>query len=134
MIAQVLIYATMIGFSMGQQVVSRYPMIQQSVRFDQQQPARESREDTNCAVLRPSNPDCCFMTDRNHERTQGSEPLSSSPYLINLVSGNKGTLNKFEKVTVNGTVLWKLTPLKRDPENREEKIPGGPIRMEVRFI
>ena len=137
MFAQVFIYAAMIGMSMGQ-VLKRYPMIQQQALSDQppsmvrnHHSPRASRDDINCAILKPSNPACCFMTDRNHERTQGSEPLSTSPYFINLVSGNKGQLNNFVKVAVNDTELWKLTPLKTDPENREEQIAGGPIKLQV---
>lgn len=137
-------YATIIGLSMGQPLETmNYPVpgIRGIGDTRMQEPIDQSdrapRIDVNCAVLKPSNPDCCFMTDRNHERTQGAEPLHSSPYLMNLVTIGSKQLNKFEKVKlprgdlVNGTVIWKLTPLKRDPKNREKQIKGGPIKMQI---
>ena len=80
-----------------------------------------------CPILRPISPDCCFMTDPNHERSKGSRPLHQSPFLLNLVAANQKPLNNFEQT--NKTNLWKLTPLKED-ENGQQ-IEGGPIRMQV---
>lgn len=130
-------YASVIGLSMGQPLET-YPVIRGIPPMAPIDLAsRAPRIDVNCAVLKPSNPDCCFMTDRNHERTQGAEPLHSSPYLMNLVSIDSKQLNKFEKGKLprgdlgNGTVIWKLTPLKRDPHDREQQAEGGPIKMQI---
>ena len=129
MITLLVIYAAISGLSLGQPLKT-YPFVRLPAQPTKQSP-RSAREDINCSVLKPSNPDCCFMTDKNHERTQGSQPLHSSPYLMNLVSIDKKKLNKFEKVMLNDTVLWKLSPLKKDPYNRGEQIVGGPIKMQV---
>jgi len=95
-------------------------------------PFRQPREDTNCAILTPKHPHCCFMTDKDHERTQGTEPLHTSPFLVNLVTVNKNPLNKFEETRMNGALMWTLTPLRKDPESSENKqIEGGPIKMQL---
>lgn len=144
MINLFIFYATIIGLSMGQSlkftVPKDYPL-ERGFEQPNEQPIdvadRAARLDGNCVVVRPNNPDCCFMIDRDHDRTQGAEPLHTSPYLINLVSVGKKQLNMFEKVKrprddlVNGTVIWKLTPLKKDPQNRKQQIKGGPIRMQI---
>ena len=83
-----------------------------------------------CPILRPISPDCCFMTDVNHERAKGSGPLHLSPFLLNLVSANQKPLNHFEQT--NKTSLWKLTPLKEDENGKQ--IEGGPIRMQVNYF
>ena len=96
---------------------------------------REPRIDTNCeGILTPMNPDCCFMTDPDHERTKPfGQPLENSPYKINLVAVEKKQLNKFEKSTFNDSDMWTLTPLMDQAQNNveEELMEGGPIRLQV---
>ena len=96
---------------------------------------REPRIDTNCeGILTPMNPDCCFMTDPDHERTKPfGQPLENSPYKINLVAVEKKQLNKFEKSTFNNSDMWTLTPLMDQAQNNveEELMEGGPIRLQV---
>ena len=61
-------------------------------RLESQEKLREPRIDTNCeGILTPSNPDCCFMIDPEHERTKPfGQPLEKSPFKINLVAaGNE---------------------------------------------
>ena len=107
-------------------------------RLENQEKLREPRIDTNCeGILTPSNPDCCFMIDPNHERTKPfGQPLEKSPFKINLVAAGKQPLNKFEKAKYKNsdvfTNLWKLTPLKEIPINGEQ-IEGGPIKLQVCF-
>jgi len=96
---------------------------------------REPRIDTNCeGILTPMNPDCCFMTDPDHERTKPfGQPLENSPYKINLVAVEKKQLNKFEKSTFNNSDMWTLTPLMDQAQNNveEELMEGGPIRLQL---
>ena len=53
-------------------------------RLESQEKLREPRIDTNCeGILTPSNPDCCFMIDPEHERTKPfGQPLEKSPFKI----------------------------------------------------
>jgi len=96
---------------------------------------REPRIDTNCeGILTPMNPDCCFMTDPDHERTKPfGQPLENSPYKINLVAVEKKQLNKFEKSTFKNSDMWTLTPLMDQAQNNveEELMEGGPIRLQL---
>jgi len=107
-------------------------------RLEDPEPHRESRIDTNCeGILTPSNPDCCFMTDPEHERTKPfGQPLEKSPFKINLVAVGKRTLNKFEKAKYQDsdvfTNLWKLTPLQDNPNpSNDEQVVGGPIKLQL---
>ena len=107
-------------------------------RLENPEPHRESRIDMNCeGILTPSNPDCCFMTDAEHERTKPfGQPLAKSPFKINLVAVGKRTLNKFEKAKYQDsdvfTNLWKLTPLQDNPSPTiDEQVEGGPIKLQV---
>ena len=105
-------------------------------RLESQEKLREPRIDTNCeGILTPSNPDCCFMIDPEHERTKPfGQPLEKSPFKINLVAAGKRALNKFEKAKYQDsdvfTNLWKLTPIQDQP-NKEEPVEGGPIKLQV---
>lgn len=86
---------------------------------------------STCQLLKPLDPECCFMTDSEHSRSQGSAPLSNSPFMMNLVTAKGKSLNKFEKTTLNNNNMWRLTPLKEDPNNPGNEIPGGPIRLQL---
>jgi len=105
-------------------------------RLESQEKLREPRIDTNCeGILTPSNPDCCFMIDPEHERTKPfGQPLEKSPFKINLVAAGKRALNKFEKAKYQDsdvfTNLWKLTPIQDQP-NKEEPVEGGPIKLQL---
>ena len=113
------------------------PLIEKQVhgrtpRHEDEIEERDGRIDTKCeGILRPENPDCCFMTDPNHDRTKNwTQPLENSPYKINLVEVAQRTLNKFTKTKFNNSDIWKLTPLV-DNEYTKEQTPGGPIKLEV---
>jgi len=109
-----------------------------SPRLENPNTQREPRIDTNCeGILTPSNPDCCFMIDANHERTKPfGQPLEKSPFKINLVAAGNRQLNKFEKAKYKDsdvfTNLWKLTPLKNNPASPDvEPVEGGPIKLQL---
>jgi len=90
--------------------------------------------DNSCELLTPTNPDCCFMTDKDHKKSQallGSLPLYKSPFIVNLVTANQKTLNKLEAREFQGNVIQKLTPLIDDSQNPGNQIPGGPVRIEL---
>lgn len=90
--------------------------------------------DDSCSLLTPTNPECCFMTDKDHKKSQalsGSLPLYNSPFIVNLVTANQKTLNKLEAREFQGNTIQKLTPLMNDPKNQGEQIPGGPVRIEL---
>jgi len=137
MLAQVFFCLAVIDVTLSHPQVSiTYPIIGETVkgrtpRLDDDSD-REARIDTNCeGILRPGNPDCCFMTDAKHERTKNwTQPLENSPYKINLVAVEHRTLNKFTKTKYNNTDMWKLTPL-IDNMNTNEQRPGGPIKLQI---
>ena len=99
----------------------------------------------SCTLMTPTNPDCCFMTDKDDAKSQnlpGVLPLHKSPYLMNLVSynenGNDKSLNRLQKAEYrddsgNSRQIWTLTPLMDDPKDSEKQIEGGPIRVEVSY-
>ena len=61
-----------------------------------------------CPILRPISPDCCFMTDPNHERSKGSRPLHQSPFLLNLVAANQKPLNNFEQTNEQDSEYYSI--------------------------
>ena len=93
--------------------------------------------DKSCNVLTPTNPDCCFMTDKDDSKSQslqGAQPLHSSPFIMNLVQlDNQKSLNRLKARTFKGNQLYELTPLKEDPEDPSQQIEGGPVRVQVRL-
>ena len=92
--------------------------------------------DKSCTIMTPTNPDCCFMTDKDDAKSQnlpGVLPLHKSPYLMNLVSANGKSLNRLEKAQFQGNQIWTLTPLMDDPKDSGKQIEGGPIRVEVSY-
>lgn len=86
---------------------------------------------TKCSLLKPTNADCCFMLDSQHDRSRGSQDLTTSPYNINLVHANGKTLNKFSKTDSHSHTLWNLTALMDDPNNPGEQIIGKSIRLQL---
>merc|ERR1712110_288429 len=102
MLAQLFFCLAVIDLSLGHPQVSIvYPLIGKQVqgrspRLDDEIEERDGRIDTKCeGILRPEDPNCCFMTDPNHERTiNWTQPLETSPYKINLVAVEQRTLNK----------------------------------------
>ena len=93
--------------------------------------------DKSCNVLTPTNPDCCFMTDKDDSKSQslqGAQPLHSSPFIMNLVQlENQKSLNRLKARSFKGNQLYELTPLKEDPEDPTQQIEGGPVRIQVRL-
>ena len=93
--------------------------------------------DKSCNVLTPTNPDCCFMTDKDDSKSQslqGAQPLHSSPFIMNLVQlDNQKSLNRLKARSFKGNQLYELTPLKEDPEDPSQQIEGGPVRVQVRL-
>ena len=93
--------------------------------------------DKSCNVLTPTNPDCCFMTDKDDSKSQslqGAQPLHSSPFIMNLVQlNNQKSLNRLKARSFKGNQLYELTPLKEDPEDPSQQIEGGPVRIQVRL-
>ena len=142
MFAQLFFCLAVVDLTLGHPQVSiTYPLIGKTVQGRSprlgDEIERDGRVDTNCeGILRPENPDCCFMTDPKHERTKNwTQPLENSPYKINLVAvsnGNGGqrTLNKFTKTKFNNSDMWQLTPLLDNQYTKEQK-PGGPIKLQV---
>lgn len=137
MLAQLFLCLAVVDITLGHPQVSIiYPIIGKTVegrspRLDDDS-VRVGRVDTNCeGILRPQNPDCCFMTDPNHERTKDwTQPLENSPYKINLVAVEHRTLNKFTKTEFNNSDMWKLTPLIDNPYTNKQE-PGGPIKLQI---
>ena len=117
----------------------RYPLIGRTILLSEGRSprlddpiGREARVDKSCeGILSPENPDCCFMTDAEHNRTKPfGQPLHNSPYKINLVAVEKRTLNNFTKSTYNNSQMWVLTPL-RDNQYTNKQTAGGPIKLQV---
>jgi len=144
MLTQLFICIALIENSVAHPFVAKatkdYPLIQKSVSFarsprsdDIVQTLREGRVDTNCeGILRPANPDCCFMTDPDHKRTKPfGQPLATSPYKISLVLVGQKQLNKFEKAKFNNSDMWKLTPIRYVPNSIEYEIVDGPIKLQI---
>ena len=141
MLAQLFFCLAVIDLSLGHPQVSIvYPLIGKQVqgrspRLDDETEERDGRIDTKCeGILRPEDPNCCFMTDPKHDRTRNwTQPLETSPYKINLVAVAQRTLNKFTKTKFNNSDMWKLTPL-LDNEFTKEQKPGGPIKLQVSIL
>ena len=83
-----------------------------------------------CSLIKPSDPQCCFMLDPEHEKSQGnSQDIARSPYLINLIGIKDKSFNKFERTASPN--LLKLSPLKDDPNDPAKQIKGGAVKMQV---
>lgn len=142
MSAQIFVCLALIGVAIAHpfssEVTKDFPLIKESVSFvrdarKEDLAPREGRIDKKCeGILTPTNPDCCFMTDPEHERTKPfGQPLETSPYKINLVTDGSKQLNNFEKAKFNNSDMWMLAPIKYVPNGVEYEVVDGPIKLQI---